>query len=446
MTRPLKIAFMSPKGPLYRHKGGIFKKALRPAPITFPTLASLIPEDIPHQVQVLDEGVCDIDPAKVEADLVAMTAITGSAPRAYELAADLRQRGIPVVLGGPHPTLVPDDAQPHADCVVAGYAEETWPELLRDFVNGEMKPRYTMDPAFSFDRLPDLPLPKREVMDKGKYRTLNTFEATRGCCHPCDFCVVPHAWGSKPFLKPIDYVLRDIASMKATKLVFYDLNIIADRAHARELFEALVPLKVKWFGLATSIMGRDSKLMELAARSGCQGLLVGFESVSQDSLADVHKRFNEPQKYEEFIADLQRLGIAINGTFTFGSDSDRKETFDEVIDFVLHNRIELPRFSVLSPFPGTTLFKRLESEGRILHKDWSLYDGQHVVNLPKNMTAQELLDGHERVWKSIYTLKSIRRRLKGKRSNISLLWAANLAYRFYANRLHKFYNCDAGMA
>ena len=367
--RPLKITFMSPKGPLYRHKGGIFKKALRPAPITFPTLASLIPEEIPHTVEVLDEGVLDIDPALVESDLVAMTAITGSAPRAYEIADALRERGVPVVLGGPHPTLVPDDSQPHADSVVTGYAEETWPQLLRDFVAGEMKPRYIMDPEFSFDRLPDLPLPRRDVMDKSKYRTLNTFEATRGCCHPCDFCVVPHAWGSKPYLKPIDYVVRDITQMKARKLVFYDLNIIADRNYARELFEALVPLKVKWFGLATSIMGRDSTLMELAARSGCQGLLVGFESVSQASLADVHKRFNDPLLYEEFVADLQRLGIAINGTFTFGSDSDTKETFDEAIDFVLKNRIELPRFSVLSPFPGTRLYERLESEGRIRH--WS---------------------------------------------------------------------------
>ncbi len=449
MSKPMHIAFISPKGPLYRHKSGIFKKALRPAPLTFSTLASLVPPELDVTMEVLDEGIEDLDPTEVRADLAAITAITGSAPRAYEISKALRERGIPVVIGGPHPTLAPEDAAPHVDTVVTGYAEETWPELLRDFARGEMKPRYDMDPEFTFqrvvDRLGELPLPRRDVMKKWGYRTLDTFEATRGCVHDCDFCVVPHAWGRRPFLKPLDHVIRDITERRARKLLFYDLNIIANRAYAADLFRALVPLKVKWYGLATALMGRDPELLELAARSGCKGLLVGFESVSPDSLADFHKRFNDPHLYTNFIKDLQSAGIAINGTFAFGSDGDRPEAFDAVLDFVLDHRIELPRFSILTPFPGTKLHERLDGENRLLHKDWSLYDGQHVVFQPKHMSPAELLAGHRRVWEKAYSLKSIRHRIAGKKQSYLFMLAANLAYRFYAKRLHKFYSCDGGL-
>jgi radical SAM superfamily enzyme YgiQ (UPF0313 family) len=449
MNIPFHIAFISPKGPLYRHKTGIFKKALRPAPLTFSTLASLVPPELEVTMEVLDEGIEDLDPAVIQADLAAVTAITGSANRAYEISKVLRERGIPVVIGGPHPTLAPEDAAPHVDCVVTGYAEETWPQLLRDFARGEMKPRYDMDPEFTFarfiERNGELPLPRRDVMKKNGYRTLDTFEATRGCVHDCDFCVVPHAWGRRPFLKPVDYVVRDIVSRKARKLLFYDLNIIANRAYAAELFAALVPLKVKWYGLATALMGRDPELLELAARSGCKGLLVGFESVSPDSLADFHKRFNDPHLYTHFVRDLQELGIAINGTFAFGSDGDTLESFGAVADFCNEHRIELPRFSILTPFPGTRLHERLAAEDRLLHKDWSLYDGQHVVYQPKNMAPEELLAGHRRVWEEVYSMKSILHRIKGKKQSYAFMLAANTAYRFYARRLHTFYNCNGGM-
>ncbi|MBM4354165.1 MAG: radical SAM protein [Deltaproteobacteria bacterium] len=445
MSKRLKIAFLSPKGPLYRHRGGIFRKALRPSPLTFSTLASLIPEDIPADATVYDEGVQDVDPDQIDADLAGITVITGNAARCYEFAAKFRARGVPVVMGGPHPTLAPDDAQPHADAIVTGYAEETWPELLRDFLSGGMKPRYVMDPDFSFARMKHIPFPRREIMARKGYRTLNTFEATRGCLHDCEFCVVPHAWGKKPYLKPIDHVLADIRQMNARKLLFYDLNIIASRDHAADLFRALAPLKIKWYGLVTALIGRDTELLELAARSGCKGLLVGFETVSKAALADMHKRFNDPRLYIDFVKDLQSLGIAINGCFAFGSDSDTVEAFDEVRDFVLEQRIELPRFAILTPFPGTRLHHRLAADGRILHKDWSQYDGQHVVFQPKNMTPEELLAGHRRVWEEIYSIKSILHRVRGKKVNYFMMLAANLAYRYYAHRLHKFYTCNAGM-
>ena len=444
-TGPIRIAFVSPKGPLYHHRSGIFKKPLRPAPITFPTLAAYTPPELDVSFRVYDEGIEDVDPARVDADLVAITATTGSASRAYGMAASWRARKIPVVFGGPHATLVPDDAAPHVDTVVTGYAEETWPELLRDLVRGELRPRYDMAPDFAFDKLERLPFPRRDIMNRRGYRSLNTFEATRGCVHNCSFCVVPFAWGRKPYQKPIDHVVADIRQMGAKRLVFYDLNIIAERQYALDLFDALAPLRLQWYGLATALMGRDGQLMEAAARSGCRGLLVGFESVSASGLESHHKRFSDPKLYSDFVRDLQSEGIAVNGTFVFGGEADTPETFDAVADWVLTHRIELPRFSILTPFPGTDLFRELDAEGRIRSRDWSLYDGQRVVFEPRGMTADELLRGTERVWKQVYSVRSILERLRGKKRGAAVLLAVNAAYRFYAYRLNRFYTCNGGM-
>jgi radical SAM superfamily enzyme YgiQ (UPF0313 family) len=240
---------------------------MRYAPLTLTTLASLIPPEIPTEVTLLDEGVDEIDPDRLDADLVGITAITGTAPRAYEIASRLRQRGIPVVLGGVHPTLVPDEAARHADAVVAGYAEESWPELLRDFVQGRMRSRYNQSPTL---QLKNLPFPRRDLYKNGFVNIADTIEATRGCIFQCEFCVVPAAWG-KPLQKPVGDVVADLVQMGSKRVIFLDLNLIADLEYAKELFRALIPLKLLWAGLATTTIAWDDELLDLAARSGCRG-------------------------------------------------------------------------------------------------------------------------------------------------------------------------------
>jgi radical SAM superfamily enzyme YgiQ (UPF0313 family) len=197
---PLRIALLCPRGPLYRHRGGIWKRTMRYAPLTLTTLASLIPPEIPAEVALLDEGVDDIDPDAIEADLVGITVITGTAPRAYELARRFRNRNIPVVLGGVHPTLVPEEALDHGDSVVVLYAEESWPRLLKDFVAGRMQRRYDQSPALN---LTGLPFPRRDLYKRGMVNISDTIEATRGCIFQCEFCVVPAAWGTRPSGNPI---------------------------------------------------------------------------------------------------------------------------------------------------------------------------------------------------------------------------------------------------
>jgi radical SAM superfamily enzyme YgiQ (UPF0313 family) len=437
-----RITLLSPRGPLYRHRGGIWKKTMRYAPLTLTTLASLVPADIPADIRIIDEGVDEIDPDRLEADLVGISAITGTAPRSYEISARLRKRGIPVVIGGVHPTLMPEEAMQHADSVVAGYAEESWPQLLRDFVAGRMRRRYDQSPLLN---LANLPFPKRQLFDSRLVNVGDTIEATRGCIYKCDFCVVPTAWG-KPLQKPVADVIADIQQMGAKRLIFLDLNLIADIPYAKELFTALIPLKIRWAGLVTTTIAWDDELLDLTARSGCKGLLIGFESLNQESLKEAKKAFNMRRSYHDVVRRIHDRGIAIMGCFVFGFDHDTLDTFDETVDFILESRMDLPRYAIAVPFPNTGLFKRLKSEGRITTENWSLYDGQHVVFEPKNMTADELLHNTSRAWKKTYSYQSIWKRLAGSRTQLPVSIPANFGYRFYANHLETFYTCDWQLA
>ena len=434
----MKVALLSPKGPLYRNRGGIFKKSLRYQPLTLTTLAALAPPELDIDFTLCDEGIADISP-DLDADLVGLTVITGSSMRAYELARHYRARGSAVVLGGPHVTLVPQEAQQHADAICVGYAEETWPQLLRDFAHGRMRPRYDQGHGFA---LTNLPFTRRELLDRQHYLTQAVFEATRACAHDCEFCVVPTAWGRKQFQKPVGHVVEDIRRVGKRRIIFIDLNLISDRAYAAELFTALIPLNIRWFGLATSLIGRDRALMELTARSGCAGLLIGFESICDSSLGDIRKRFNDPTLYRALIGDLHALGISIQGCFVFGHDHDTTDVFDETVQFVIDAAIDLPRFAILTPFPGTPLHQRLDREGRILTKNWELYDGQHVVFRPAGMTPRELQVGHEKAWRDVYSYGSIMRRLAKSRTQLPIAVMANLGYRYYAQHLETHYTCD----
>lgn len=434
----LRIVLISPKGPLYRHRGGIFRKSLRYQPLTLTTLAALIPPELNARVTLIDEGI-DSVPERLEADLVGLTVITGTAKRAYELSARFRAAGITTVLGGPHVTLIPQDSQPHADAIVVGYAEDAWPQLLRDFAIDRLKPRY--DQAADLD-LANRPFPLRDLLPRRRYLTRNVFEATRGCVHDCDFCVVPAAWGRRPLQKPVNDVIEDIRRLGAKKLIFVDLNLIADRKYAIQLFTALTPLRVQWYGLSTVLLASDQQLLDLAASSGCRGLLMGLESVSPQNLRASRKGFNSPDDYVRVVEQLHDRGIALQGCFVFGLDDDRHEVFQKTAQFAVDARIDLPRFAIVTPFPNTTLYRRLQGEGRILTRDWELYDGQHVVFQPRHLSVDELQTGTELAWKHAYSVPSILSRIRHSPAPWGVRLATNLGYRFYANHLSRFYNCD----
>ena len=436
--KPFRIGLISPKGPLYRHRGGIFGKSLRYMPLTLPTLAALVPPELNAQITCCDEGIEDVD-VNMPVDLIGLTVITGTANRAYELAAQFRKRGVTVVMGGPHVTLIPDDAAPHADSIVVGYAEETWPQLLRDYRAGRLEARYHQAPALS---LADRPLPDRSVLPKWRYLTHHVFEATRGCIHNCDFCVVPSAWGRKPLQKPVEQIVADIVRQRSRHAIFVDLNLIANRHYAAQLFEALIPLKLTWFGLATTLLCDDEELLNLAARSGCRGLLMGLESISPANLRGSQKSFNCPDRYRQVVERLHARRIALQGCFVFGLDEDTPDVFLKTARFAVDARIDLPRFAIVTPFPGTQLYQRLQKEGRIRSTNWELYDGQHVVFQPAQMSAEQLARGTEEAWKYAYSWTNMAKRLRSTAAPWRVALSTNLGYRFYAHHLNRFYNCD----
>jgi len=430
----MKIALLQPRGPLYKNKTGSFKKSLMYAPLTLTTLAALVPPELDAAIQIIDEGVGDINP-NLEADLIAITAITGTSRRAYKFADKFRSRGIPVVMGGVHATLVPNEVAEHADSVVVGYAEENWPQLLRDFKDGKMEKFYYQSPNHS---LANMPFPRRDMLKKNGYTTIYSIEAARGCLNNCDFCVVPTAWGRKLYQKPVENVIAEIKHMKAKHLIFLDLSPTEDVDYAKKLYSAMIPLKLKWFGLSTTKVYHDNELLELAARSGCKGLLIGFESVDQTTLKNANKGFNNVSQYYDLAETLHNHGIAINGCFVFGFDNDDKDTFKKTVEFVQKANIDLPRYAIYTPFPGTAVHNKLKSEGRIIEDNWSLYDAQHAVFKPAQMTPQELEDGTRWAWKETYKLRSIFKRLAGARTFTRITLPLNLAYRYYANNLHNY--------
>lgn len=434
----MKIQLLSPAGDIHRNSTGIFKRSLRYAPLTLTTLAALVPDELQAEITLQDEGVEPLD-LDFSADLVGITAITGTSLRAYEIADELRSRGHTVVLGGVHPTLMPEEAAEHADALVTGYAETSWPQLLRDFADGRLSPHY----ALPFDRqLRGLPIARRDMLKQRRYATVNSIEATRGCPHKCEFCVVPTAWHGTYARRPVEEVIAELQTFAGRHAVFIDLSPVEDVAYAKSLYRAMIPLKIRWVGLATTRLAEDEELLKLAAQSGCRGVLIGFESVDQQTLNGTRKHFHQADRYAEYVKRLHDHGIGIQGCFVFGFDDEDESVFERTVEFVDRAKIDLPRYAVVTPFPATPLYRRLQAEGRLLHRKWSLYDVEHVVFEPKRMTPERLQAGLQWSWEQSYSWSSIGHRLTGAPWSILPLWlSTNLGYRFFARHLPEKTQC-----
>jgi len=431
----IKLLLLLPADAIHRFKVGNFKKSLRYAPITLTYLAALIPKDLDIDLKLLDEGNESINSINFEPDLVAISVMTGTSSRAYTLADNYRKKGVKVVMGGVHPTLLPDEAALHADTVVVGFAERSFPQLLIDFQKGKMKKFYIDREQMPLNKIP---IPRRDLLNKKDYITINTIIATRGCPNRCKFCVVPYVWNKKYFRRPINDIINEIKTLEGNHVVFIDVNLLEDDNYTRELLTALIPLKKYWFGLSTIKALLNKAIMNLVIKSGCKGLLIGFESVTNKSLISLNKGFNNVAKYADMMKILHDNGIRVNGTFLFGTDVDDKSVFEETVKFVDRIKIDLPRFSVFTPYPGTQIFKELEKQDRIIEYDWAMYDVEHVVFKPKLMSPEELEEGLHWAWKETYSIKSIFKRITGTTSILGVILLTNLGYKYYANKLPKY--------
>jgi len=392
--------------------------------VTMPYLAAFVP---PHwTVLHVDEAVTPVDFA-AQADLVAITFHTPSAPHAYDVAGRFRERGITVVLGGPHVTLMPEEAQRHADVIFIGEAESQWPQFLAEFETGHFDARYCCREAPHLDFAPA----SRHDLFQRFDHTAGTLFATRGCAHQCDFCTVAVMYNSHLRKRPVEAVAQEYASFRGRVIILWDDNIAGDITYAKELFRALAPHRKWWSAQASIRAADDDEFLELAARSGCKQLFIGLESVTQASVNEVSKRFNRVDKYAQAIERIHAHGIAVQAGIVFGFDHDTEAVFEETLEFLELSGVQNATFNILTPFPGTPLHRRLETEGRILTSDWSKYNSRtDVVFQPRLMSPEALLAGYRHANARFYSWGSICRRLS--RSPVQLSWTLplNLAYAF----------------
>jgi len=430
----MKIAFLAPAGAMHRYDGS-FGKALHYAPLTLTTLAALVPEQLQAEIVIYDETAGKI-PLDLEADLICITCITGTATRCYAYADFFRSLGKTVVLGGVHPTMLPDEAALHADVVMTGFSEQTFPQMLFDYTKNNLKARYDQNDDFT---IVGRPTPKRELLNKKKYITLNTLEAVRGCSLPCTFCAYPAAFGRTVHKRPVQEVIAEIEALDSKDVLFPDVNLITDKAYALELFSAMIPLKKMWFGLATSSIGMDNELLRVFEKSGCRGLLIGFESIKQSSQSFIQKGVNKVPEYEELMKKLHQAGIIVQGCFAFGGDDEDATVFEKTVEMVIKTKIDLPRYSILTPFPQTKLYAQLEEQGRITERDWAMYDVEHCVFKPLKMTKDQLEEGITWAWRETYRFSSVFKRLAPFKNIPFISLLLNLGgYKGYADKFSVF--------
>jgi radical SAM superfamily enzyme YgiQ (UPF0313 family) len=381
-------------------------------PGALPTLAALTPPGF--DIQLVDENVEEVD-FDSPVDIVGLSVISVAAERAYRIADKFRARGVYVVLGGVHPTFAADEAAQHADTVIVGEAEATWPQFLHDYRQGRAQPLYRCE---SKPDLQNTVIPRWDLIKHQNYLS-HSIQTTRGCAFDCSFCTVKAMLG-RPRFKPVENVIREIEALRKQfwrpwpmYISFADDNIVASPARAKRLFRALIPQKIRWWSQASVTIAQDDELLDLAQQSGCDALLIGFESISQGALAEANKgKVNQADRFRRVIDKLQSRGITLYPSFVFGFDDDDPSVFERTCDFLQAAGVEYPLFSILAPAVGTRLMDRLRDEGRLLDFAWEDLTCYEVCFQPSQMTVQQLYDGFRESIFRMYTEEAIFDRLE----------------------------------
>jgi radical SAM superfamily enzyme YgiQ (UPF0313 family) len=381
----MKILLISPsRGPNVKQQKSVMFPQL-----ALDLLAGLTPPE--HAVTIVEEEYEAID-LDADCDLVGLSCVTSTAPRCYDLAREFRRRGKTVVMGGVHPTILPDEALAHADAVVVGEAEGVWSQLLDDAVRGCLERRYHRPPPPLDSYVPVKP---RRGMSKGFFNVVPVM-TTRGCPYSCDFCCVHDIYGAKIRHAPIGNVIRHMKDSHGRIFMFLDDNIMGDPHYARELFKAIAPLGIKWGGQASPSFFHDADLLRLARQSGCGALFFGVESVAEARLAKLKKSVPRLEKLGEGIRKVRSAGIYPCASVVFGFDEDTPDTFRDTVRFLTENGVGSATFNILTPYPGTKVYRQLKAEGRIFTDDWTLYNHNTAVFTPRGLSVPELLAG--RLW------------------------------------------------
>lgn len=428
MTKEKKLLLINP---FSRHKKEeLFDIHAMSPPLALGIIAALTPPD--WEVEILDENFDDF--TYIEADLVGITAMTASVNRAYELAAIYRDKNIPTVIGGIHASMVPEEALKYCDVVVTGEAESVWKELIRDAENGKLKRRYEGE-QLSMEKAP---APRRDLFHPAY--TYANIQTTRGCPMRCDFCSVHTFNGSHYRGRPVDEVLDELESIPHEQVYFVDDNIIGyskrSVERAKALFKGMIDRGIKkdWYCQASLNVADDEEVLKYMAESGCKMILIGIESEKVTQLEEANKRLNLKmgiESYNEVFDKIHKYGISVLGALIYGLDSDSEEDLFDRTRFAIESRMDAMQATIVTPLPGTGLFRRMQEEGRLLYtdfpKDWEHYHFLEVVHQPGKMSPEELSRAMEKNWEQMYEHKVIQKKmlttLKQTRNPKAAAWA-----------------------
>jgi radical SAM superfamily enzyme YgiQ (UPF0313 family) len=366
-------------------------------------------------------------------DLVGITMMTCQAPRGYWIADHFRRRGVPVICGGSHASFMVDECLEHFDSVVVNEAEMVWPDLMADFTADRLQPVYHSQQLID---LAELPMPRKDLFcNTGTTLNAMVAQTGRGCPLGCNFCTVTLMYGRQFRTRPVEHVVEEIRRYPSRLFFFVDDNIFLSHAYAYELFEALIPLKIRWGSQASlELICKDEKLLRLAARSGCISLFVGFESVDQETLNKAHKAFNKVRKFDENVARMRKQGINVVGAFIFGFESDTRETFQKTYDFAMRNRLSMVNCGIMTPFPGTEVFHKAEREGLLADRNWEHYTGANLVWKHPTLEKEEMERLYLEFRRAFYTWPSILQRFWANRHHPLYYFAMNFTHWWRAHR------------
>lgn len=392
-------------------------------PLGLLTIANLLRGS--HRISIENENIQDII-YDDNPDIVGITVTVDAFPRAVAIAAEFRKRGIPVVAGGIYITTAASTIEDGCfDVLCIGMAEGTWPYIMQDFEDGCLKKEYICSGKLTGQ---DIVSPAYDLIDTEKYLYCNVIHTSRGCPYKCDFCYNSSA-SRKYINRPVEDVIKDIRAVQLRHIMFIDDNFIGNPTWTRKLIREIKEMKLKWNAAVSADILEMLDLLDEMRDSGCQSLFIGFESINPDSLQDVHKKQNAANKYEELVNAIHSRGIMINASFVFGLDSDTPEIFKSTLDWIVAHKIETVTSHILTPYPGTTLYEKMKSEGRIMTSDLSFYNTAHVVFTPAKMTEEELYQGYLWIYKKIYSYRNIIRRIPKANNQVLPYLAFNLFYR-----------------
>jgi radical SAM superfamily enzyme YgiQ (UPF0313 family) len=399
------IHLINPKTDSLTTRPLYFNRALYSPLAGLLAVAASIPRD-QYEVVLTDENIEPID-FDMKADLIGISAMTAYVNRGYEIADRFREKGIPVVMGGVHPSFMPGEALQHCDAVVIGEAELVMPKLLDDLNGGSMRRIYK---AAGLHPMAGLPMPRYDLLKKNRYVNRTFVQTSRGCHQGCTFCAEPLMNGLKFRYRPVDEVVAEMEACGARMISINDADFFGTLERPKEVMRALRGRGLKWQAGVTSKLAQDDRMLELAAESGCTMLSIGFESISRETLKSVHKHVNRPENFAALVEKAHSYGIMIFGLFMFGFDGDDPSAFNATVAFNIETKFDACAYSALTPYPGTLTWYDLRKANRIFSYDWSKYDQGHVVYRPARMSAERLGNGIDEAYRGFYSAGSMARR------------------------------------